>query len=217
MSEGAHIIGVVIADDSPFILAAVEGLFEEEHDFQILARCLNGDEALDALRTHHPEMLVLDIRMPKKDGFAVLREMRGEGISTKVVLLAGEINEKEVIDAVRLGVRGIVLKEMTPKLLLQCVRTVLAGGLWLEQRAVSLALENMVHREDSAREIGALLTPREIEIVRMVAEGRRNREIAQMLFVGEGTVKTHLHHIYEKLQVAGRLELAIYAHRARLV
>jgi DNA-binding NarL/FixJ family response regulator len=204
-------IRLVLADDHPIILDGLEVLFRMEQDIQVVARCVNGEEALQAVRQHRPDILILDIRMPGKDGLAVLREMRDEDLSTQVVLLTVALEEDETLEALRLGVRGVVLKEMAPQMLVQCVRKVHAGEQWLERRSVGRALEKLLSREAGVREVAGVLTPREIEVVRMVAAGFRNKEIGDKLSISEGTVKIHLHHIYEKLHLTGRLELARYA------
>ena len=111
----------------------------------------------------------------------------------------------------------MVLKEMAPHLLVQCVRKVHAGEQWLEKRSVSLALETLLRREAASREVAKVVTARELEIVRMVASGLRNKEIAERLFISEGTIKMHLHNIYGKLGVDGRLQLARYAKEKGLV
>jgi len=210
-------IHLVLADDHPIILDGLEILFRMEKDIQVVARCVNGEEALQAVRQHRPDILILDIRMPGKDGLAVLREMKDEDLPTRVVLLTVALDEEETLEALRLGVRGVVLKEMAPQMLVQCVRKVHAGEQWLERRSVGRALEKLLSREAGAREVSGVLTPREIEIVRMVASGLRNKEIADKLSISEGTVKIHLHHIYEKLHLNGRLELALYAQDRGLV
>jgi DNA-binding NarL/FixJ family response regulator len=210
-------IQLVLADDHPIILRGLEVLFCVEQDFQVQARCVNGEETLQAVRQYRPDVLVLDLHMPGKDGLAVLREMRQETLPTRVVLLTAALDEDDVLEALRLGVRGVVLKEMAPEMLVQCVRTVHAGEQWLEKRSVGRALEKMLRREAGARQIARLLTPREIEIVRMVTAGLRNKEIAEKLSISEGTVKIHLHHIYEKVHVDGRLELTLYAQDKGLV
>jgi DNA-binding NarL/FixJ family response regulator len=210
-------IHLVLADDHPIILDGLEILFRMEKDIQVVARCVNGEEALQAVRQHRPDILILDIRMPGKDGLAVLREMKDEDLPTRVVLLTVALDEEETLEALRLGVRGVVLKEMAPQMLVQCVRKVHAGEQWLERRSVGRALEKLLSREAGAREVAGVLTPREIEIVRMVASGLRNKEIADKLSISEGTVKIHLHHIYEKLHLNGRLELALYAQDRGLV
>jgi len=210
-------ITLVLADDHPIFLSGLEDLFRPEPDFQVLARCLEGQAALGAVRQLKPDVLILDLRMPKMDGLGVLREMQKEKLSTRVVVLTAAPDEDEVLEAIRLGVYGVVLKEMAPRLLVQCIRKVAAGEQWLEKRSVSLALEKLLKRETATRQIAKVLTPREIEIVRMVADGLRNREIADRLYINEGTVKVHLHHIYEKLKVDSRLQLARYARDKGLV
>ena len=204
-------ISVVLADDHPIILDGLEALFRMQQDIQVMARCVNGEEALQAVRQHRPDILILDIRMPSKDGLAVLREMKEADLPTQVVLLTVALDEEETMEALRLGVRGVVLKEMAPQMLVQCIRKVHAGEQWLERRSVGRALEKLLWREAGTREVAKVLTPREAEIVRMVAAGFRNKEIADKLVISEGTVKIHLHHIYEKLHLNGRLELALYA------
>jgi DNA-binding NarL/FixJ family response regulator len=204
-------ITLVLADDHPLILDGIESLFQLEKDFTLVARCVDGEEALQAVRTHRPDVLVLDIRMPARDGLSVLREMKKEKLPTRAVLLTAALDEDELAEAVRLGVRGLVLKELAPKLLVQCIRKVHAGELWLEKRSVASALEKLLQREAGKQEIARVLTPREVEIVHQVAAGLRNKEIAERLFIGEGTVKIHLHNIYQKLGVDSRLKLTRYA------
>jgi DNA-binding NarL/FixJ family response regulator len=201
-------ISLVIADDHPLILDAMENLFRLEKDLKVVARCLSGDEAIQAVRRHQPDILVLDIQMPTKDGLVVLREMRKEKLPTRVVVLTATLNEEGVSEAVRLGVRGLVLKELAPKLLVQCIRKVHAGALWLEKHAASSALEKLLQRETVRNEAVQALTPREIEIIKQVAAGLRNMEIGRKLFISEGTVKIHLHNIYQKLGVDSRTKLA---------
>jgi DNA-binding NarL/FixJ family response regulator len=210
-------ITLVIADDHPLILDAMENLFRLEKDLKIVARCLNGDEVLAAIRWHQPDILVLDIQMPAKDGLVVLREMRKEKLPTRVVILTATLDEEGLAEAVRLGVRGLVLKELAPKLLVECIRKVHAGALWLEKRLVSSALEKLLQRKTATNEAARLLTLREIEIIKQVALGLRNIEIAGKLFISEGTVKIHLHNIYQKLGVDSRVKLARYAQEKGLV
>jgi DNA-binding NarL/FixJ family response regulator len=210
-------IHLVLADDHPLILDGLENLFHLEKDFKVVARCLDGIETMQAVHRHRPDVLILDIRMPGKDGLEVAREMRKEKLPTRVVLLTAELDEDELLESLRLGVQGIVLKEMAPQLLVQCIRKVHAGEQWIEPRSARQALEKMLRREAGARDIATVLTPREIDMVRMVARGLRNKEIAGKLSISEGTVKVHLHNIYEKLKVEGRLALLRYAQEKGLV
>ena len=210
-------ITLIIADDHPLILDALENLFRLEKDFKVVARCLNGDETLHSVRRHKPDILVLDIQMPVKDGLVVLREMRKEQLPTRVVILTATLNEEGLAEAVRLGVRGLVLKELAPKLLVQCIRKVHAGELWLEKRSVTSALEKLLQREVAKHEAAQMLTSREIEIIKQVAAGLHNTEIGKKLFISEGTVKIHLHNIYQKLGVDSRTKLTRYAQEKGLV
>ena len=210
-------ITVVAADDHPLMLRAVTDVLLCEKDFTVVAQCENGDEALAAVRAHQPDILLLDLRMPKKDGISVLKTMKQEGLTTRVVLLAASVDDEEVLEAARLGVRGMVLKEMAPRLLVQCLRKVHEGDLWLERNSAARAFETLLRREAGGREISKLLTPREIEIARLAALGQRNKAIGEGMAISEGTVKTHLHHIYEKLRVQSRAELVLYCKEKGLV
>lgn len=202
---------LVLADDHPIILDGLEQLFRLEEGLEVVARCRDGAETLQAVREIEPDVLVLDVRMPGPDGIEILRQLSGEGLPTRVVLLTAGLEDDQLLEAIRAGARGVVLKEMAPQLLVEAVRTVLRGGQWLEKGLGGRALTKLLQRERGLSEASRLLTPRELEIVRMVARGLRNRAIAETLFITEGTVKVHLHNIYEKVGVDGRVELTLYA------
>jgi RNA polymerase sigma factor (sigma-70 family) len=199
-------IRLVLADDHPLVLDGLLRLFEGEPDVTVVARCGDGEAALRAAREHRPDILVLDLRMPRLDGMGLLRRLAREGLGVRIVLLTAELGEDELLEAVRLGARGVVLKEMAPDLLVRCVRTVHAGGRWLEKEVAGRALERLVAREATRPKLEEL-TPREVELVRLANAGLRNKEIAARLGLTEGTVKVHLHRVYEKLGVASRVEL----------
>ena len=202
-------IRIVLADDHPVVRRGLVQFFADVEDFDVVAECGDGQSALDAVRDHAVDVLIVDLRMPSVGGMEVLRRLRNDAGAPAVILLAGNISDDEVVDAMRLGAKGVVLKEMAPTLLVQCIRKVAAGGVWLEKEAIGRALGKLLQAGDGRAR--AALTPREIEIVRMVAQGIGNREVGERLFISEGTVKTHLHTIYEKLGVKGRVQLATYA------
>jgi len=210
-------ISLVLADDHPLILDGLENLFRLEKDFEVVARCTDGVATIEAVRRQIPDILILDIRMPGKNGLEIVQDLQSENLPTRIVLLTAALDEEELVSAIHLGVQGVILKEMAPQLLVQCIRKVHAGEQWIEHRSTGKALEKMLRREAGAREIAGVLTPREIEIMGMVARGLRNKEIADHLFISEGTVKIHLHNIYEKLNVDGRLALLRYAQEKGLV
>jgi DNA-binding NarL/FixJ family response regulator len=210
-------ISLVLADDHQILLEGLVQLFRRERDFRVLARCTNGEDSLAAVRRHRPDILVLDVRMPGKDGLAILGEITRATLPTRVVLLTAALDEEGVVAAIRLGVWGLVLKEMAPQTLVQCVREVHRGERWLDHQSVVRALDKVSRREAEVGQIAAIVTSREMEIIRMIAAGLRNKEIAARLSISEGTVKIHLHNIYEKLQVDGRLPLLLYAQEHGLV
>jgi len=210
-------IRLVLADDHPIVLQGLQQLFERHHDFQVVASCPDGTTALAAVLEHQPDVLVMDLRMPGKNGLDVLRVLSSGRSSCRTILLTAIVRDDEVMEAVKLGVRGIVLKESSPEVLVDCVRRVYRGEQWLERETVTRALQRVLNRDGVERDAGESLTPREIEIVRMVAQGMRNKVIAERLSISEGTVKVHLHNVYEKLGVDGRLELVLSAQQKGLI
>ena len=206
---------LVIADDHPSVLQGLQRLFESYQEFQVLQSCEDGKQALAAVRSLQPDILLLDLRMPGSDGLDVLRTLSEEKSACRTILLTAAASDDQVIEALRLGAKGIVLKESSPETLVDCVRRVYAGEQWVDRDTMSRALDRMLRQESAGRDSG--LTPREIEIVRMIAQGLRNKAIGERLFISEGTVKIHLHNIYEKLSLAGRLELVLYAQQKGLV
>jgi DNA-binding NarL/FixJ family response regulator len=217
MEDRAASIRVVLADDHPIVLEGLEQLFRVDDGFAVVGRCRDGRAALEAVREAHPDVLVLDLAMPQMDGLALLRRLGEELVETRVVVLTAFVSDEELLEAIRLGAKGVVLKEVAPETLLEAVREVHAGGEWFEKGLGSKALRRLLQRQESKEEAGQRLTPRELEVARLVAEGLRNRVIAERLFISEGTVKIHLHNIYEKLGIKGRLELALYTRERGLL
>lgn len=215
--EGVPLIHLVLVDDHPLLLGGIEQLFLQEPDFAVRARCTDGDAAVRAVLQHCPDVLVIDLKMPGRDGLSVVREVKAEQPGLGVVLLTAGLDEAEVVEAVGLGIQGIVLKETAPDVLVRAVREVHGGGQWLDQRAAGRALATLLKRNEGERGLAAVLTQREIEIVRRVATGLRNKEIARELCIAEGTVKIHLHNIFEKLKVGSRMELTLHAQSKGLV
>lgn len=210
-------INLVLVDDHPLVLNGLQQLFAMDDGFNVLACCTDGEEVLQTVIQYQPDVLVLDLKMPRKNGLTVLRELQNAKMSTKVVLLTAALDDDEVLEAIRLGVRGVILKEMAPQLLIQCINKVHAGGEWLEKESVGRALEKMFKHETEKQLIHQLLTPREIKLINLVAEGLSNKQIAEKLHIAEGTVKVHLHNVYDKLQVKSRVALTLYAQEKGLV
>jgi DNA-binding NarL/FixJ family response regulator len=209
-------IRVLLVDDHQIVLHGLQQLFERQGDFEVVGCCRDGEAAIRAVEAQRPDVLVLDLRMPGQSGLDVLRTLATKDIACRSVLLTAAIRDEEVVDAVRLGAMGVVLKESAPEVLLECVRSVSRGEQWIERETATRAFRTVLDRETAAQQARETLTPREIEIVRMVAQGLRNKIIAERLTISEGTVKVHLHNIYEKLGVDGRLELVLRAQQMGL-
>lgn len=203
------LIRLILADDHPIVLDGLVQLFSAEQDFRIVACAIDGDEALRAINLFEPDIVVLDIRMPGKDGLAVLREMKREALATRAVVLTALCGD-ETLEAIRLGACGIVLKDMAARLLVRCVREVHGGRKWLERGVATHAVESLLKREAGICAIAETLTPREWEVARMVADGLHSKAVARELAIGESTAKQHLHHVYQKLNLDGRVALIRY-------
>jgi two-component system nitrate/nitrite response regulator NarL len=208
---------LVLADEHPIVLFGLEQLLGGEPDLEVVARCANGVGTLAAVRRQRPDLLILDAHLPGKNGFTVLRELQRMRPRPKIVLIADTLEDEEVLEAFRLGVQGMLLKEMALPMLVQCIRKVLAGETWLEKRALDRALDALLRREAGEREVATLLTRRELEIARLAAQGLRIHEMSKRLGVSPGTVKTHLHRLYRKLKVDNRVALTLYAQAKQLV
>jgi two-component system nitrate/nitrite response regulator NarL len=193
------VIRLVLVDDHPFVLQGLVQVLEQQEGLEIVATCQDGAAAVDVIRRHAPDVAVLDGRLPGLDGLGIVRALAGDPGPTRFVLLTATIGPREALTAMTLGIRGVVFKDLPVEQLVACIRTVHAGGTWLPPGV------------DAIDPAAAALTAREIEIVQMLVRGLRNKEVAAELGISEGTVKVHLHKVYEKLGVDGRVELVLWA------
>lgn len=208
-------IKLVFADHQPIVLAGLNAVFSAQPDCRVLASCTDSGEALRAVRAETPDVLVLDLHMPGQDAFQIVQAMSpAEKEQSRVVLYTARLSPAQTLEAIRLGIKGLVLKEMETQFLVQCVRRVHAGGEWLERRSANLALAQLANNGQRAARPLTVLSAREREVVELVAEGSSNKEIARRLGLTEGTVKIHLHNIFEKVGVKSRVELAIHARQS---
>ena len=208
---------IIVADDHPIVLDGLAQLLAGDPEFAVVALCKDGEEALGVIRKEQPEIAVLDVRMPRATGIIILRTVVEEKLPTRVILLTAEISDDEVVEAVRLGVAGMVLKETASRQLLQTLAKVAAGETSLDQKVVRRAVDKLLRIRSGVDQATRVLTNRELEIVKLVATGLRNKQIADQLSITEGTVKIHLHTIFEKLGVSSRVELSNYARERSLL
>jgi DNA-binding NarL/FixJ family response regulator len=197
-------ISIIIADDHPITLAGLDSLLSREPDFMVLARCVDPYEAVKAVATYQPDVLVLDQEMPVMDGLAVIKQIRRTHPETRVVLLATK-DDHHLAEALQIGVQGIVYKNVDPRHLTRCVREVFAGRKWVDP-----TLSSQLSEKPGRGPVLDTLTRRQFEVARAAVSGLSNKELAQRLGVSEGTIKNHLHAIYERLYVDGRLALLLY-------
>lgn len=218
MSKPKQSIRILVADDHAIFRDGLRKLLEGSDDTQIVGEASNGVECTKMLPKLKPDILLLDLRMPEKDGLAVLEEVNFESLPTRVIVLTAAEDDRDVVRAMRLGARGVVLKQSASDLLLKSIHKVYDGEIWLDNRMTAEVIDAFKKSAEAGiRREKPLLSDREKEIVQLVAQGFRNREIGEKLFISEQTVKNHLHNIFDKLGVSDRLELALYAIHHRLI
>lgn len=197
---------VLIADDHPVVLEGLAALLTGTR-FTVICRCANGQEVLRVLEDGHPDLLVLDLNMPAPNGLLLLRHLQTIGLANRTLLLTSSLSPEELAEALNFGVGGLVLKESAARLLLRCLDAMDQGEQWLDPEVTRrLVVRGPSLRGGSADRPGGL-TAREIDVLRLAATGSRNKEIARDLGLTEGTVKAYLHSIYQKLNVANRMEM----------
>ncbi len=201
-------ISLVIADDHPVVLQGLATLLGQQNGFKLIESCCNGAECLAAIRRYSPDLALLDMNMPKPNGLEVLKAVTGDRLPTRIVFLAASPSDREIITAVAGGAFGIMLKESAPDALITCLRAVAAGYKWHPSELVDGALDRSRERRREFARVDDTLTRREREVMLLVADGLSNKEVGRRLNLSEGTVKIHLHTIYQKVAVNNRTALA---------
>ncbi|WP_263419529.1 response regulator [Terriglobus albidus] len=226
--SGAHSIGhsglpvrIVIADDHPVVRFGVRNMLAPEHGFDVVGEAEDGDVAITQTLEHEPDILLLDLQMPRLPGLETMRAIMSRSPGVKIVLLTSAITTQQLIEALQIGARGIVLKDSVAGDLSQAVRAVAGGDYWIGgERVVNLvkALHDLMQRAAAQPERKTYgLTPRELEVVSCIVEGCSNKDIAKQFSISEETVKRHLSNVFDKTGVSTRLELALFAISHKLV
>jgi DNA-binding NarL/FixJ family response regulator len=212
-------IRVLVADDHTIFREGLCRLLEAEEDISVIGEARSGRECVELTTKLKPDVVLLDLKMPDQDGLSVLTELGGPESNVRTIVLTASEDEQDYVETVKRGARGIVLKQAATERLLEGIRKVHRGEIWIDQRVAAEVMKAMTRPGPPLGVAGekALLTPREAEIVALVTQGFRNKEIAEKLSISEQTVKNHLQNIYDKLGVSDRLELALYALHHKLV
>lgn len=200
---------VLVADDDPLTMAGITTLLDKTN-FSVVATVNTGAAVLDALPGARPELLILDNDMPERSGLDVLRTLRSKGDDRPVVLLTSRLNDELAREAVKLSVNGIVIKSTAPRDLLVCLESVVQGRRWIDQEVMQRVMEQAMS-PDAPRDPFDALSARERAVASLVQRGLRNKEVASELGLTEGTVKVHLHKVFDKLGIRGRTELILLA------
>lgn len=209
-----RLIRIVLADDHPVVRIGVRNMLSSNPGFEVVGEAADGDEAITQTLELEPDILLLDVQMPRLPGLEAMRAIMNGTPTVKIILLTSLISTQQIIEALQIGARGIVIKDALSDHLQTAVRTVVAGDYWIGgKRVVNLvsALHTLMQQAAVPQRKTYGLTPRELEVVGCIVEGCSNRDIAKQFSLSEETVKRHLSNIFDKTGVSTRLELALFA------
>lgn len=218
-------IRIVIADDHPTFTEGLRGLLEIEPDLKVIGQAGNVSEVVDRVLELKPDILLLDLKMPSqakakisaRGGLDALKALSGSASITRTILFAADMDTQEIVEAIDLGVRGVLLKSAATQLLIESIRTVMSGACWEGTRSVPSLnpLVTKMRKELNQRKFG--LTPRELDVASaVVRHSMANKDIAHFFKIAEDTVKKHISSIFDKLGVSNRLELDHFAREHKL-
>jgi len=219
MDSKVATVRIVIADDHTIFRDGLRRLLEAEPELEVVGEAGDGGEAIEHIKELEPDVLLLDLNMPRMPGMEAMRELSGSGEakSTKIIVLTAAIERIQIVQALQLGARGVVMKEAATQLLMKAIRTVMAGEYWIGREAVGDIVEFMrlnASGDRPSKNFG--LTKREMDILTAIVAGLSNKEIARKFSLSEDTVKHHLTNIFDKVGVSSRLELALFAINNRI-
>jgi DNA-binding NarL/FixJ family response regulator len=211
-------IRILIVDDHAILRAGLRMLIDQNPAMKVIGVAGNGREALALAASEQPDLIILDILLGDEDGLTLLPELRDAATNARVLVLTGLRSSESQRRAILAGAMGVVLKEHAAEVLIKAIKKVHQGEVWLDRSLMGSVLDQMTQAQEIDPEKGkiASLTDREREVIALIAEGLKNKQIGQRLFISETTVTHHLSSIFSKLGVSDRLELIIYAFRYRL-
>jgi len=208
-------IRIMIVDDHAVIRAGLRMLIEQDSMMKVVAMAGNSAEAFEQLAKEAPDLIILDLVLGEEDGLTLLPALREKNPKTRILILTGVLNPDAHRAAIRKGAMGIVLKEHAADLLLKAIKKVNEGEVWIDRSMMGMVIQEFSKPDQADPEVAKIeeLTSREREVIELVGEGLKNKQIAERLFISETTVTHHLSSVFSKLEVSDRLELIIYAFR----
>jgi two-component system nitrate/nitrite response regulator NarL len=216
--QASRLIKIIIADDETIFRESLSILLQTKQVFEIVGACSQAELLLDMIRKANPDVVLLDSAIPQRDGANVFGEIRDLGMDVKVIVLCQTLTKEETMRALNAGVRGIIQKNDHTSSLIEAIHKVMQGEYWLGKAVLTQVVETLCSAGESTHDVKNKygLTPREIQIIAAVLEGYSNPEIAVHLSLSEQTVKHHLSHVFDKLGVFSRVELALFAVNHRI-
>lgn len=205
------VVKILIADDHPLVRLGMETMLATQPDFQVVAQAVNGDEAVRLALQHKPDVVVLDLRMPEKDGLSALADIKQQLPTARFLMLTSFFDPEEVLEALRLGADGFVLKDAGVDELIRAIRAVSHGDSALNSAATHQLVRAYQASQHAQHDDIADLTPSELRVLALLTRGLSNRQLAKELGVSVRTVTTHIRHILEKLSLDNRVQAALYA------
>lgn len=207
-------IKVIVIDDHDLIREGLNRIISFEEDLEILGEGKNGEETLELVESKKPEVVVLDINMPKKNGLEALKEIKEKDKNIKVIMLTVENDKKTILEAIDIGADGYILKESAGSEIVNAIRLVYKGEKYIDKILINTIFYNIkkdLKYYTKEKEIISLLTKRELGILYEISKGLKNKEIAEQLFLSEKTVKNYITGIFKKIKVEDRVQAAIFA------
>jgi two-component system nitrate/nitrite response regulator NarL len=202
-------INLVLADSHPVMLEGLNSSFQGEPDMQVNSCAHDGCAALDAVKRYEPDYVVMDLALNRKNGLDVIQEISAMGVKTRPIIFTSA-SISDVMRAIDLGVRGVVSKDKPKHALVDCIKSLEEGHAWLDEDLTMKAVTHLLEQQKKNGAVSTKMTSRELSVARLAMGGLSNKKIARQLSISEGTIKLHLHHIYQKLNCSGRMALAIY-------
>ena len=219
--SSAQPIRLLIADGHPIVLEGLRSVLSHLPTLQVVGEASDGMEAIEKTVSLDPDIVLMELKLPRVDGLTVLRSIQARAGRSKVILFSSSENKEEFVEAMKLGCSGILSKDSSITLIEKSIQKVYAGEIWLDSNTTAAVIRQFASPTDFPPVHGtsngkttrerAQLSQREREIIILIAQGYKNKEIAEKMFITEQTVKNHLHNVFDKLGVSDRLELALYA------